>query len=86
MCFDLFDDKMYLIFHLLLRMQNLMPLLLVDQVVIDIGAPNGSIGRHQSHQVNPIFHYHLNKYLELQLSRAHFLPRVIDLHIQKIQI
>lgn len=59
MLLDLLNDEMYLVLHLLLSVQDLKTLLLVYEVVEYVGEPNGAVGRHQSHQIDPVFDYQL---------------------------
>lgn len=44
--FGLFYDEVDFVLHLLFGMGDLMLLFLVDEVVADVGKPNGSVGRH----------------------------------------
>lgn len=46
MNFGLFYDEVDFVLHLLFGMGDLMLLFLVDEVVADVGKPNGSVGRH----------------------------------------
>ena len=75
-----------LVLHLLLCMQDLEPLLLVYQVVEDVGEPNGAVGRHQRHQVDAVLDDQLDEDFELQLLRSQLFPSSIHLPVEKEEI
>ena len=58
--FCLLYDEVDFVLGLQLGARDAVRLLLVQQVVVHVGAPDGSVGRHQRHYVDPIVHHHVD--------------------------